>query len=700
MNLQLEKIFYCLMNPGHDPGEERFAIFDPAKQFNGNASDKSDRKDIARSLNASFLILLGGKSHPLFEKAVSFLSDFEKSSEWGEVIRFYTDGIEHIRTEIGSVANENPQFANSLDELLNWVRIPGNLKHREETLEKIWALFFPEAVGLRSDWAGEVDRLRKKRTVTISELNPTPITDPAGQIIMTANVLLTIPKSNKAIDESGLDAKTKNQLRLAMNELQSFWFDHPVLLCGDPKQSEVIYGLRGLDKALAVEKSNGSMDSESRMTCLLSVSTTHPGLKPVSGACLKADIDEIGGFSHLDVYAFTETDTQRMIREILAPAAEHFLEIPDARQALAVFGVDGEYGRHYSFLKAGAAFWKVLMEPDARATFKIDLDQVFPQRELIEQTGATALEHFKTDLWGALGIDAFGREIDLGMIAGALVNESDIETSIFTPDVKLPAGPSSPDAYIFYSALPQALSTEAEMMTRYNTDPLDGKTRCIQRIHITGGTNGILIDRLFKYRPFTPSFIGRAEDQAYLLSVLTRPGAQLAYVHKDGLIMRHDKEAFAQEAIKAAGTGNIIGDYLRMLNYSAYARILSDDETEIKNLTDPFTGSFISRIPVTVVYLRFALKAASLFASGNEIAGVELVTSGAKRLSEAMGGREQNREGLRKRYERERAGWNLYYDTLEMIEKALRDGDDFALNLRKKSRKIMQDCALSAISGI
>lgn len=696
MNPQFERIFYLLTNPGQGPGEEVFAMFDAAGQFTDTASDQSDRADTARSLNASFLILLAGKSHPLFEKAASFLSGFKTSPLWGDAVRFYSRGIERIHTEIGSVANENPQFANRLDELLEWVSIPGHLKHREETIEKIWALFFPEAVGLRSDWAGKVDRLRKKRTVTLSERNPDPITDPARQIVMTANVLLTIPKSSQSIDDCGLDAKTKRQLRRAMEEPQSFWFDHPILLCGDPKQNEVIYGLRGLDKALAVEKSSGSMESESRMTCLLSVSTTHPGLKPVSGACLKADIDHIGGFSHLDVYAFTETDTQRMIQEILAPAAERFLEIRDARQALGVFGVDGEYGRHYSFLKAAAACWKVLVEPDARATFKIDLDQIFPQTELLAQTGATALEHFKTDLWGARGVDAFGREIDLGMIAGALVNERDIATSLFTPDVKPPAGPNSPDEYIFYSALPQALSTEAEMMTRYNTDALDGKTRCIQRIHITGGTNGILIDRLFKYRPFTPSFIGRAEDQAYLLSVLTRPGAQLAYVHKDGLIMRHDKEAFAQEAIKAAQTGKIIGDYLRMLNYSAYARLLSDDETEIKNLADPFTGAFISRIPITVVYLRFALKAASLFASGSETEGAELVTVGAKRLSEAIGELERNREQLRKQYERERAGWNLYYDTLEMIESSLRNGDDFALSLRQKFREIIKDCEIGS----
>ena len=170
------------------------------------------------------------------------------------------------------------------------------------------------------------------------------------------------------------------------------------------------------------------------------------------------------------------------------------------------------------------------------------------------------------------------------------------------------------------------------------------------------------------------------------------------YIHTDGLIMRHDKEAFAQEAIKEAQTGKIIGDYLRMLYYSAYANILSGDETEIKKLTDPFTGAFISRIPITIVYLRFALKAASLFASGKEIEGVELVTNGAKRLAKVIGKLEHNSEELRKQCESERAGWNLYYDILEMIERALRDGDDFALNLRLKSRKIMQDCAVCGIS--
>ena len=58
-----------------------------------------------------------------------------------------------------------------------------------------------------------------------------------------------------------------------------------------------------------------------------------------------------------------------------------------------------------------------------RATFKIDLDQVFPQEELLETMGASAFELLCTPLWGAHGRDAQDRSVSLGMIAGALVNE-------------------------------------------------------------------------------------------------------------------------------------------------------------------------------------------------------------------------------------------------------------------------------------
>ena len=236
------------------------------------------------------------------------------------------------------------------------------------------------------------------------------------------------------------------------------------------------------------------------------------------------EIDEVlshaGFLKNLDVYVFTETDTQQIIKDILTPSALYFLEHQDATAELAMFGVDGEYGRHYSFLKAMAAFWHVFIEPRVKATFKIDLDQIFPQQTLVEQTGASAFEHFTTALWGANGTDSRGRPVELGMIAGALVNESDIDNSLFTPDVRFPELPQLPDQRLFFSILPQAISTHAEMMTQYITRWFDGVNTCIQRVHVTGGTNGIRIDSMRRHRPFTPSFIGRAEDQAYLLSAI------------------------------------------------------------------------------------------------------------------------------------------------------------------------------------
>ena len=684
---RFEAILYRLF--GSKTSDSSFSVFDPESQLRIDASGKTE---IAQSLNASFIILLAGRNHPLHEKAKTFLSNIEKLPEWEPVVRFYFKGIESIRTEIETAAYNDSLFSKNLNDLFEWVSSDDHLKNHRESLERVWAVFFPEAVGLKADWPEQAAGLRSRRTVTITELNPTPIDDPLNQIIFTSNVLLTLPNSFKSIDKSRLSQEIKTHLRKAMEEPQLYWFDHPIQLCSAPEQNEILYGLQELDNAIDFEKSLGNISADSRLTCVLSVSVTHRGLEPIAGKCLTADFAHAGGFDHLDVYAFAEADAHNMVKDILSPAADHYLNTKEAGQLLDVIGVDGEYGRHYSFLKAIAAFWQVLVQPEKKATFKIDLDQVFPQKKLLEQTGATAFEHFKTDLWGARGIDAQGREVDLGMIAGALVNENDIDRSIFTPDVDFPDRPLSPDEYIFFSQLPQALSTEAEMTTRYNTDQLDGKTRCIQRIHITGGTNGILIDRLFRYRPFTPSFIGRAEDQAYILSVLSQSGPRLAYLHKDGLIMRHDKDAFAQEAIKAAQTGKIIGDYLRTLYFSAYGRIISKDISFAKDILDPFTGCFISRIPITVVSLRFALKGASFFASGKDSQGVEFITGGAPRLLEALEFVRDDNERMKQQFKREKKAWHLYYDTLSALQKALAENDAFAVSLKDKAEKIVKDC--------
>ena len=59
----------------------------------------------------------------------------------------------------------------------------------------------------------------------------------------------------------------------------------------------------------------------------------------------------------------------------------------------------------------------------------------------------------------------------------------------------------------------------------------------LQRVHVTGGTTGINLNSLIKWRPFTPSFISRAEDQAFVLSAFHQ-SAYLSQLHAPGLIMR------------------------------------------------------------------------------------------------------------------------------------------------------------------
>jgi len=45
-------------------------------------------------------------------------------------------------------------------------------------------------------------------------------------------------------------------------------------------------------------------------------------------------------------------------------------------------------------------------------------------------------------------------------------------------------------------------------------------------------------------------------------------------------------------------------------------------------------------------------------------------------------------------YEKERLGWNLYYDTLSAIEHGMAEGHEFALDLRKKAQRIIRECAI------
>ena len=442
--------------------------------------------------------------------------------------RFLSTGADLVGTELEHRYRDDARFAATVNAAAAMLRETKPITWQPKLREALWGVFFPEGTGLLEEWDRTIADLRATRIVEIDQLNPAPLTDPARELLFTSNILVTVPAHATDLDALDHEEELKQRIRATMDEVQLYYYDHPIHIGVETANNEAIYGMRGLNDAIAWEKERGTVAPDARAAVVLSLSVTHAGLHSVAREYLQEEFARGGPYEHLTIYLFTEPDCREIVESVLAP----WLPAGGAEEVHRVFGVDGEYGRHYSFLKAIAAFWHVFVDPTVRGTFKIDLDQVFPQDELLNESGESALEHFTTPLWGAQGRDRDGTPVELGMIAGALVNEKDIGRGLFTPDVPPPDSVPAGESAVFYNRIPMALSTEAEMMTRYADRPgthgaavsvehdIDGQARCIQRYHVTGGTNGILVDHLRRHRPFTPTFVGRAEDQAYILSVL------------------------------------------------------------------------------------------------------------------------------------------------------------------------------------
>ncbi len=606
--------------------------------------------------------------------------------------RLFEQGLEAAEREWTTLPLERGGYEGRLERLASALAEadPGS----EALPEAFWGVFCPQAVGVRVGWEERLLALRAKRTVGGLSLNPKPVRRPARQILFTSNVLLTLPPPDADPAALGLPRELEGRLEQVAGEDQRYWYDHPVRIGTPPERNEILHGLTGLSEMLAFEKARGNAHPDDRLTVVLSVSVTHPGLKALARPYLENEIAKAEGIRSLDLYVFTEDETGRLIDEFLCPAAERFgLEGRRADLFAPVFGVDGTYARHYNFLKAVAALWQVVEDPGLEGTFKIDLDQVFPQEHLVREAGGSAFDLLCTPLWGARGRDADGRPLSLGMIAGALVNEQDIGRGLFTPDVTLPEGPLEPEQWIFASRIPQALSTAAEMMARYGPGPLDGRSRCLQRIHVTGGTVGIRVEDLRRHRPFTLSVIGRAEDQAYLMSVLFGPGEPcLRYAHVPGLIMRHDKHGLAADAIRAAAAGKTVGDYERMLLFSGYADALPWPREEIRSLLDPFTGCFIHDMPAATALLRLALKVLSLCGSSSgaeRLHGEEILGVAARRLSPLLEDFARETDWIGRAYASEGRAWNAYYEILDRVEEEIRSGNPEGARLRAKARAVL-----------
>ncbi len=506
----------------------------------------------------------------------------------------------------------------------------------------LWALFSPEAIECETEPKQVREKIQAKRTITQLENASQAITNVADQLLLTSNVLLGIPLKGDSVEHIKLSEKFHQTLAKAQAEDQEYWYDHPIPVGISSEENEILYGIKHLDRALATEVERGNLRADQKLTVALSCSVTHPSLAHIAKEYVEYEIRTHLNLKHIEVAVFGED-------ECLAILAEGF---PQASKDLkGVFGVNGSYGRHYTFLKAIAPLWQKGIKPSLKATFKIDLDQVFEQSMLIEETGKSFFEHIMQSNWGANGIDADGNKVHLGMLGGGLVNETDAHKGLFTADVKAPNGKDyAIFEQLFCARWPQALSTEEEIIS---------KRKDLQRVHVTGGTNGILLDSLYKFRPYTPTFIHRAEDQAFILSALANPvdDQYLVYSHQPGLIMRHDKEAFAGRVMEVAEAGKVLGDIERVLLFSTYAKHHPLGLEALKDKLYPFTGTFVSQTPVTLALVRFLLEGSFKDAEYSE--------SGANRLIKCFN---YCQNSLQDEVHSNQRGWDEYYQLLMNTE--------------------------------
>ncbi len=93
-------------------------------------------------------------------------------------------------------------------------------------------------------------------------------------------------------------------------------------------------------------------------------------------------------------------------------------------------------------------------------------------------------------------------------------------------------------------------------------------------------------------------------------------------------------------------------------------------------------------------------KAASFFAMRQHALGAQFIRNGAKRIIHAVDFVHGEESRLKRVYERERLGWEVFYDVISAVQKAIQDEDGFALELKKKTGDIVEGCTLRTAQDI
>ena len=101
--------------------------------------------DPISKLNAAFLLILSSESEQSYSEAESYIEDCLDSDDLADYARFYSEALEQIPTEFSNLRKNDLQFDQAVLSAVNEIK---KNKFPDRIQEKIWQVFFPEAVGL------------------------------------------------------------------------------------------------------------------------------------------------------------------------------------------------------------------------------------------------------------------------------------------------------------------------------------------------------------------------------------------------------------------------------------------------------------------------------------------------------------------------------------------------------------------------
>ncbi len=243
---------------------------------------------------------------------------WHRDIKWRDVASLFLEGSDIIEAELANAERLEPDLGVRLSRLASSLPLPETptTDPPAELIERFWAVFMPDAVGVRSNWEQRTRELRQRRMVNIESLCSEPIQSPGRELLWTSNVLLTLPDPGTPARDLKLKPDIRRRIEAIDPDKQTYWYDHPVPIGVAPEKNELLYGLGGIAEMFRFEKERGMAGPVDRLAVALSVSVTHSGLESVAREYIQGALTQKPGLGDLDVYVFTEADTRRLVEEV------------------------------------------------------------------------------------------------------------------------------------------------------------------------------------------------------------------------------------------------------------------------------------------------------------------------------------------------------------------------------------------------